>query len=163
MLSYCFKEALGFHLKGLGLQVSSVAPHSNQVTSPRNVKKSLFSSTGFFMDWKLQTGYIIAVWMLVNALNITVKKLSEIYMYLWISLKHCLHYYHKLKNGKKVLDNKGFGRASLMDFSKAFVRHSCGFDKRSLKFFFTYLNSRGHRAKIDQTTAKICHYSKNFC
>ena len=64
------------------------------------------------------------------------------------------------KKWKKALDNKGFGRAVLMDLPKAFdtinhdlliaKRHAYGFDKSRLKLLFSYLNNRWHRAKINQ-------------
>ena len=61
---------------------------------------------------------------------------------------------------KKVLDNKDFGGAVLMDLSKAFDSinhnlliaklHAYGFDKSSLKLLFSYLNNRRDRTKINQ-------------
>ena len=61
---------------------------------------------------------------------------------------------------KKVLDNKGFGGAVLMDLSKAFdtinhdlliaKHHTNGFNKSCLKFVFSYLKDIWHRTKINQ-------------
>ena len=61
---------------------------------------------------------------------------------------------------KKVLDNKDFGGAVLMDLFKVFDTinhdlliaklHAYGFDKSSLKLLFSYLNNRWHRTKINQ-------------
>ena len=61
---------------------------------------------------------------------------------------------------KKVLDNKGFGGAVLMDLSKAFdtINHDLliekiqayGFDKCSPKLLFSYLNNRWHRKNMNQ-------------
>ena len=67
-------------------------------------------------------------------------------MRLWLALLPLI------EKWKKVLDNKGFGGAMLMDLSKAFDTinhdfltaklHSYGFDKSSLKLLFSYLNNR---------------------
>ena len=61
---------------------------------------------------------------------------------------------------KKVLDNKDFGGAVLMDLPKAFNTINCdlliaklhayGFNKSNLKLIFSYLNNRWHRTKINQ-------------
>ena len=65
-----------------------------------------------------------------------------------------------LENWKKVLDNKGFGGAMLMNLSKALDTinhdfliaklHAYGFSNDSLKLLYSYLNNRWHRSKIDQ-------------
>ena len=61
-----------------------------------------------------------------------------------------------LENWKKVLDNKGFGGAMLMNLSKAFNHdfliaklHAYGFSNDSLNLLYSYLNNRWHRTKID--------------
>ena len=57
-LSYCFEETIGFDVKAsfasrpLSRQISW---YNNQVIQQKNFDKRLFSSTGLFMDWKLQT------------------------------------------------------------------------------------------------------------
>ena len=66
----------------------------------------------------------------------------------------------KIENWKKVLDNKVFGGSVLMDLSKAFDMinhnlaiakpHAYGFSNGSLKLFYSYLNNRWHRTKINQ-------------
>ena len=57
-----------------------------------------------------------------------------------------------IENWKKVLDNKCFGRAVLMDSSEAFDSinhdiliaklHAYGFSNNSLKLLYSYLNNR---------------------
>ena len=64
-----------------------------------------------------------------------------------------------IENWKKVLDNKGFGGAVLMDLSKAFETinhdlliaklHAHGFSNDSLKLLYSYLNNRWHRTNIN--------------
>ena len=61
-----------------------------------------------------------------------------------------------LENWKKILDNKGFGGAMLMNLSKAFNHdfliaklHAYGFSNDSLNLLYSYLNNRWHRTKID--------------
>ena len=64
-----------------------------------------------------------------------------------------------IKNWEKVLDNKGFGGAVLMDLSKAFdiinqdllvaKLHAYGFSNDSLKLLHSYLNNRWYRTKIN--------------
>ena len=61
---------------------------------------------------------------------------------------------------KKILDNKGFGGAVLMELSKAFDTinhdlliakvHAYDFDRSGLKLLFSYLNNKWHRTKINQ-------------
>ena len=65
-----------------------------------------------------------------------------------------------MKNGKKGLDNKGFGGLVLIDLFKAFDTinhdlliaklHAYGFDKNSLKLLLSYLKNRWHRTRINQ-------------
>ena len=64
-----------------------------------------------------------------------------------------------IESWRKHLDNKGFGGAVLMDLSKAFDTikhdlliaklHAYGFEKKSLKLVYRYLNNRSHRTKIN--------------
>ena len=64
-----------------------------------------------------------------------------------------------IENCKKVLDNKGFEGAVLMDLSKAFDTinhellveklHAYGFTNDSLKLLYSYVNNRWHRTKIN--------------
>ena len=63
-----------------------------------------------------------------------------------------------IENWEKVLDNKGFGGAVLMDLSKAFDTinhdllvaklHTYGFSNDNLKLLYSYLNNRWYRTKI---------------
>ena len=65
-----------------------------------------------------------------------------------------------IEKWEKVLNNKGFREAILMKFSKTFdiinhdlliaKLHVSGFDKSSLKLFYSYLNNRCHGTKITQ-------------
>ena len=58
-LSYCFKETIWFEVKAsLASRPMSrlISWYNNQVIKQKNFDKRLFSSTGLFMDWKLQTG-----------------------------------------------------------------------------------------------------------
>ena len=74
------------------------------------------------------------------------------------------HFYLLLKNEKKVLDNKGYGWAILMDLSKAFGTishdlliaklHVYGFSKESLKLITSYLTNRWERTKLDTGFSK---------
>ena len=60
---------------------------------------------------------------------------------------------------EKVLDNKGYVGAVLMDLSKAFDTinhelliaklHAYGFDKNALKLIFSYISDRWQRTKIN--------------
>ena len=43
---------------------------SNQVIQQKNVNKRLFSSTGLFMDWKLQTNMTLTYYMVVLFYNL---------------------------------------------------------------------------------------------
>ena len=62
------------------------------------------------------------------------------------------------ENWKKVLDNKGFGGAVLMDLSKAFGTinhdllvaklHAYGFSNDSLKLLYSYLKIDGIEQKL---------------
>ena len=64
-----------------------------------------------------------------------------------------------IDNWKKVVDNKGFGGAVLMDLSKAFdmINHNLlltnlyayGFSNDSLNRLYSYLNNRWYRTKIN--------------
>ena len=64
-----------------------------------------------------------------------------------------------LENWKKILDNKGFGGAVLMDLSTAFdlINYNLliaklpthGFSNDSLSFFYSYLNNRWHKTKLE--------------
>ena len=64
-----------------------------------------------------------------------------------------------LENWKKVLDNKDFGGAVLMDLSKAFDKinhdlliakvHTYGFSYDSLQLLYSYLNNRWYKTKIN--------------
>ena len=59
-LSYCFEETIGFDLKVsfASRPVSHLIRwYDNEVIQQKNFEKKLFSSTGLFMDWKLQTKY----------------------------------------------------------------------------------------------------------
>ena len=63
-----------------------------------------------------------------------------------------------IENWKKVLDNKGFAEAVLMDLSKAFDTinhdllvaklHAYGFSNDSLKLLYIYLKNRWYKTKI---------------
>ena len=65
-----------------------------------------------------------------------------------------------IENWKKVLENKEFAGAVLMDLSKAFDTinhdlliaklHAFDFSSDTLKFLYSYLNNRLHRNKINQ-------------
>ena len=57
-LSYYFEETIGFDVKAsfASRSVSRlISWYNNQVIQQKNFDKRLFSSTGLFMDWKLQT------------------------------------------------------------------------------------------------------------
>ena len=64
-----------------------------------------------------------------------------------------------IEKWKKVLDNKGYGGATLMDLSKAFDTinhdlfvakfHVYGFSKESLKLINSYLTNRWQRTKLN--------------
>ena len=66
LLSYCLEETIGFDVKAsfVSRPVSRLirwynkpGDITNQVILQKNFEKRLFSSTGLFMDWKLQTVY----------------------------------------------------------------------------------------------------------
>ena len=57
---------------------------------------------------------------------------------------------------KKVLDDKGFGAAVLIDLSKTFELlnvklHAYGFNRDSLKLIHDYLSNRWQRTKINKS------------
>ena len=64
-----------------------------------------------------------------------------------------------IEKWKNILDKKGFGGAILMDLSKAFDTldfelliaklHTYGFQKKSLKFIYSYLCNRWYRTKVN--------------
>ena len=64
-----------------------------------------------------------------------------------------------VENWRKILDNKGFGGAILMDLSKAFDTlnhdlliaklHAYGFEHDALKLLHSYLSKRWHRTKVN--------------
>ena len=64
------------------------------------------------------------------------------------------------ENRKKVIDNKGFAGAVLMDLSKAFdsinhdllaaMLHAYGFSNGNLKLLYSYLKNRWYRTKINR-------------
>ena len=57
-LSYCFEETIRFDVKAsfTSRPVSrQLRWYSNQVIQQKNFDKKLFSSSGLFIDWKLQT------------------------------------------------------------------------------------------------------------
>ena len=66
-----------------------------------------------------------------------------------------------IEKWKKILDNKGFGGAVLMDLSKAFDTlnhelliaklHAYGFNRDSLKLINDYLSNRWQRTKINKS------------
>ena len=69
-----------------------------------------------------------------------------------------------IEKWKKVLDNKGYGGAILMDLSKAFGTinhdlliaklHVYGFSKESLKLIKSYLTNRWERTKLNTGFSK---------
>ena len=66
-----------------------------------------------------------------------------------------------IENWKKILDNKGFGGAVLMDLSKAFDTlnhelliaklHAYGFQRDSLRLLYSYLTNRWQRTKVNSS------------
>ena len=65
-----------------------------------------------------------------------------------------------MKTGKKVRDDKAFGGAVIIKLSKAFdiinhklliaKLHEYGFNNDIHKLFYSYLNNRWHRTKINR-------------
>ena len=66
-----------------------------------------------------------------------------------------------IEKWKKIIDNKGYGAAILMDLSKAFDTinhelliaklHAYGFSRQSLLIILSYLSDRWHHVKIDSS------------
>ena len=61
-----------------------------------------------------------------------------------------------IEKWKKVLDNKGYSGAILMDFSKAFdtINHDLLISKESLKLIKNYLTDRWKRTKLNTDFSK---------
>ena len=82
--------------------------------------------------------------------------------YMGFSTQHALLFL--IEKWKKVLDNKGYGGAILMDLSKAFDTinhdlliaklHVYGFSKESLKLIKSYLTNRWQRTKLNTGFSK---------
>ena len=102
-LSHCFEETVGFDITALFTRrLVSVLIKPGHITN-RFLKK-LFSSTGLFMDWKLQTVFKLLWGPLGNMHNISNRTLiSE----LWLLLKHVD------KKHKEVIFMKDFIMSSI--------------------------------------------------
>ena len=96
--------------------------------------------------------------------NVHIKNIISLFMGIQKGFQYAVCFIVSYRTLVKILDEKGFGEACLMDFSKAFntLNHELliaelsayGFNNESLKLIRSYLTNRWQRTKINKSFSR---------
>ena len=99
-LSCCFEETIGFDVKASFASrpvLHLISWYNNQVIQQNNFDKKLFSSTGLFIDWKLQTVMALFFFFFFSGWVFSLSWFERIFSFSSLSL-----YFIKLSNKRFI-------------------------------------------------------------